>query len=206
MTVRHFIRSILLSSSLILSSCAYMQTHKNIEESYRQRSGYQLTPELELYQAGGRYYLAADKQAYRKDYPAIYDSIFLKGKNEPALIKIGQDSTKVYRSISSGTAQVLQMENGYADLAVLSDELKSSSGEWMTSLPANSRRCKTRAEITGTTTTWLNEETPQPVPAGIKALSIIDQVVIDWPGTILYNTAIPIMAPFVFFHEFLNEE
>lgn len=183
-----------------------MQTHKNIEEGYRQRMGYQLTPELELYQAGSKYYLAAEKHAYCKEYPAIYDSIFLKGDNEPTLIQLGQEPTKVYHCISNGTAQVLQLKDGYADLTVLSDELKSNSGEWITSLPANSRRCQTKAEITGTATSWLSEEEPAPVPVGIKALSIIDQVIIDWPGTILYNTAIPIMAPFVFFHEFLNEE
>ena len=40
----------------------------------------------------------------------------------------------------------------------------------------------------------------------MQILSTLDEVIIDWPGTILYNLAIPVMAPFVFFHEFLDEK
>lgn len=206
MTVRQFTHTFLLGCSIALSSCAYLQTHKNIEEGYQQRQGYHLTPQLELYRAGDSYYLAAEKYTFRKDYPAIYDSIFLKENNEPALIKLNQNSEKVYHSISNGTAQVLLLKDGYADLVVLSDELKSDSGEWITTLPANSQRCQTNAEITGDATSWLNDEEPTPIPVGIQALSIIDRVIIDWPGTLLYNAAIPIMAPFVFFYDFLNEK
>lgn len=196
----------LICTCLLLSSCAYMQTHKNIEEAARSHNGYELTSALELYRAGGTYYLAAEKQQLRKHYPAIYDSIFLDGNNAPTWEPLNQGQEKVYRSISAGTATILQRADGYASLDVLSDELKSGTSGWIPTLPAGAQRCKVNAEITGNSTIWAGTEAPTAIPVGIRLLSAIDRVCIDWPGTILYNTAIPVMAPFVFFHQFLNED
>lgn len=193
-------------SSVFLSSCAYMQTHKNIEEAFREHTGYRISPNLELFRAGGNYYLAVEKQQVRIHYPAIYDSIFLDGNNEPELKTIDNTHTKVYRQISKGTAEVLQRHDGYADLAVLSDELKNNPYSWESHQPPGSRSCALSAHINGNTVTWIDNETTPEAPIAARLLSTTDRVLIDWPGTVLYNVSIPIMAPFVFFYEFLNEQ
>lgn len=206
MTIKHLMKTGLFTGAVFLSSCAYMQTHKNIEENSREHIGYQLNSGIQLYRAGGDYYLAVEQQRLRMHYPAIYDSIFLIRNNEPEFIKLGDEQTRVYRRISTGTATVLQREDGYAELNVLSDELRSSNTDWLTSLPAGARPCSIKADISGKEATWLQPGSGTEVSAGIRTLSTLDEVFVDWPGTVLYNLAIPVMAPFVFFHEFLNEK
>lgn len=203
MTIRAFIYTCLLTGSVLLSSCAYMQTHKNINQ---QQSGYSLKPALELYRAGDAYYLAVEKHQIEVHYPIIYDSIFLTGNNNPHLEICNTRGDKLYRKISQGTALVLQHKTGYADIAVLSDELKNNPSPWLSTLPAQAKRCNICAEITGTAETWLDTENTASSSLSTQAASTLVQVCVDWPGTILYNAAIPIMAPFVFFYEFLNEE
>lgn len=207
MTTRAFITTSLLTSSVLLSSCAYMQTHKNVEESFQNHTGYELTPGLELYSAGSNYYLSAKKKALRRHYPAIHDSIFFKGNNQPTYEEIGAGPGRVvYKTISSGTAAVLQASDGYADLTVLSDELKNSESSWVEQLSSHAQRRSIKAEIVGQPVTWIEDTGTDKVPFAGKVLSKIDEVVIDWPGTVLYNVAIPVMAPFVFFHQFLTED
>ncbi len=205
MTSRAFLRTCLLTGSVFLSSCAYMQTHKNIEESFSQHAGYQLSPDFQLFKAGKSYYLTIDRMSLKKTYPVIHDSIFLKDNNAPSLEPIAGTSATAYKEISAGTATVLQQNSGYADLSVLKDELNSSDTPWLDALPAGAVNCRIRAEIVGQAITWTDENASATTPTAIKILSTFDQLCIDWPGTVLYNVAIPVMAPFVFFHEFLNE-
>ena len=206
MTSRAFLRTCLLTGSVFLSSCAYMQTHKNIEESFSQHAGYQLSPDFQLFKAGKSYYLSMDKMSLKKTYPVIHDSIFLKDDNAPLLEPIAGTTATAYKEISAGTATVLQQNNGYGDLSVLKDELNSSNTPWLDDCPAGAVACKIQAEIVGQPLTWTDENSSADMSTGIKILSAIDQVFIDWPGTVLYNVAIPVMAPFVYFHEFLNED
>lgn len=206
MTSRAFLRTSLLTGSVFLSSCAYMQTHKNIEESFIQHDGYQLSPDFQLFKAGKSYYLSIDKMSLKKTYPVIHDSIFLKDDNAPSLEPIAGTSATVYKEISAGTATVLQQNNGYGDLSVLKDELNSSNTPWLDDRPAGAETCRIQAEIVGQTVTWTDKNSSTDLSTGIKILSTFDQVFIDWPGTLLYNVAIPVMAPFVYFHEFLNED
>lgn len=206
MTIKHLMKTGLFTGAVFLSSCAYMQTHKNIEETGREHTGYQLNSEMQLYRAGGDYYLAVEQQRLRMHYPAIYDSIFLIQNNEPEFIQIGNDQTRVYHKISAGTATVLQREDGYAELSVLSDELRNNDTGWLKTLPAGAQSCSIKADIAGTATTWAEPGSGTEVSTSMQILSTLDEVIIDWPGTILYNLAIPVMAPFVFFHEFLDEK
>ena len=196
----------IMAGTVFLPSCAYLQTHKNVEESYRTHQGYTMHPEIDLYQSGNQYYLGVTKQELRMHFPAINDSVFMTGRNNPTFEPTGEGGGKMYRQISNGTATVLQRTDGYAEMQTLSDELLSSTGNWLDKLPANAVKCGVKAEIQGesvTTTTGTSSET---IPVSGQILSAIDQVVIDWPGTVLYNIAIPFMAPFVFFSEFLNEQ
>ena len=206
MTIRHLMKTGLCAGAVFLSSCAYMQTHKNIEENSREHIGYHLNSGLQLYRAGGDYYLSVARQRLRMHYPAIYDSIFLIRNNDPAFTQIGDEQTTVYRKISAGTATVLQLKDGYAELSVLCDELRNSDSSWLETLPAGAQPCGIKATIDGEATTWVQPGSGTAVSPCIKLVSTIDEVIVDWPGTILYNLAIPVMAPFAFFHEFLNEE
>ncbi len=198
--IRHFS---LIAVLLGLSSCAYMQTHKNIEEASRLHTGYHLQTPLELYRAGGQYYLAVEQQQLRVHYPTIHDSIFLNENNDPWFSNRDTQNPLVFLPISKGTAEVLQLQDGYAELSVLSDELKGSTS---CSKPSGAQRCPIRATVEGTACTWIDAAQSEPVSPGIQLLSAVDRVLIDWPGTVVYNAAIPVMAPFVFFYQFLNED
>lgn len=206
MRIFFFLKTCLLAGSVFLSSCAYMQTHKNIEESFKEHTGYKLDTNPAIYKAGNDYYIAVQKQQIKIHYPAIYDSIFLNHNNNPELKPFNDDKTTVYRQISEGTAQVLQRSDGYADLTVLSDELQNNPHPWVHTLPSAARSLPIKARIDGKPVIWTENGSTTEAPLGVRILSTADQVLIDWPGTVLYNVAIPIMAPFVFFHEFLNEQ
>ena len=189
-----------------LSSCAYMQTHKNIEEAGRQHTGYQLATPLKLYRAGGQYYLAAEQQQLRMHYPVVYDSIFLNENNAPSFRSITSENPTVYFPISRGTGEVMLRQDGYVELSTLKGELQDSGATCSTTLPGGATECRIQATVQGDSATWINPEASTSPGIGTTILSTLDQVVIDWPGTVLYNAAIPIMSPFVFFHQFLNEE
>ena len=206
MKLKASIMTCVVAGSVFLPSCAYMQTHKNIEESFRTHQGYTLQPELKLYKAGQKYYLAVGEQELRKHYPVIHDSVFMKQSNAPTYEIVSGGSQKMYREISAGTAQVLQRNDGYAELQTLSDELMQAGTPWLRQLPAGAAPCRIAAEIQGSEVTTSTGTVTETSPAAATILSTIDQVCIDWPGTVLYNVAIPVMAPFVFFYEFLNEQ
>ena len=203
MNFRAISSTFMLFCAVQLSSCAYMQTHKNIEEAQIIRTGYELTPDVKLYRSAGNYYIAASRQQLRKIYPAIHDSIFLTENNAPSWRRAGENSDTVYYHISSHTASVLQMQSGYATLDVLAEELKNNP--CTDKLPAGATKCKVNAEITGSSTIWEAGETLDNRSIFTHVISAVDRVCIDWPGTVIYNAAIPVMAPFVFFHQFLNE-
>lgn len=204
MTMSGIKHILLISSFAILSSCAYMQTSKNVQESSRTYTGYQMTTELSLHQAGNQYYIGTNEYQLRKHYPVIYDTAFLKQHNEPWFETTGEPSKKAYCLISSSTAEVLLRKDGYVELASLKSELIENQDSWTIDLPANARTCEIKAKVSGDTETWPSSIAPAGAPA--KLLGALDFVCVDVPGTVLYNAAIPLMAPFVFFYEFLTEE
>ncbi len=196
----------LVVAMALLSSCAYMQTHKNIEEAGRQRVGYHLQSPLKLYRAGEQYYLAAEQQQLRMRYPVIHDTIFLTGNNKPVFYSISEQNPTVYFPISKGTGQVMQLQDGYVELETLKSELSESHAECSSTLPGGAQECSIRALVQGEPTTWPDPMAEVQSSTIANVVGTLDQVIIDWPGTVLYNLAIPVMAPFVFFHQFLTEE
>lgn len=201
--------SALLFSCILLSSCAYMQTHKNIREADLSYTGYHMTRSPELYQAGNKWYIGVESRTLRKKYPIIHDEVLLTGHNAPrwAEISAGEPSKKIYHEISHGTAMVLQRKDGFATTYDLAGEIDDSGHSWLETLPKGATRRTVQAEIAGTDTNMPTRCLPQQEPPlSTKVLSWADKIVIDYPGTVLYNMAIPFMAPFVFFHEFLNED
>ncbi len=202
---RHFLLLSSLGFALSLSSCAYVQVHKNVEENGRSFAGHQFTTPAKVYQHKGQWFLAATPAEYRLQHPAVHDSIF-QGQTETEMRLISQANEQVaYHPISAGTAKVLMREDGYADLQTLADELKSRPGNWLTELPGAAAH-PIRAQLVGKPVAITSGSTPEEPGFGSKALGSVVFVLVDVPGTLLYNVAIPIAAPIVFFRDFFAED
>ncbi len=197
---------ILTLAAMSISSCAYMQTHRQIESKSLIYNGFCLKKPEYVYQHDGKWYLKAEELLLRENYPLIHDSVLLKDNNKKAPVVV---STKgeIYISISSGTAKVLQMKEGYATLSTLRDEmargqhLRSSGG--ITAYPV---RAHIDAAPQASEYHCYTEQNPQKPGIGTRALSTASLILVDAPGTLVYNAAIPLMAPFFFFYEFITED
>ncbi len=200
-------RTLPLSLTLLafLPSCAYVQTHKNVEEYGRTFPGHQLEKPAELYRSGSTWYLAATPATFRRHHDPIHDQVF-RGTHEPhmQLLSLTADAP-AYHAISPHTAAVLLRPDGYADTASLAAEISRTPSLWVSSLP-NASCHKVQARVAGDKAVPLTTSpTPAEIPFGYRVLSGLDLLCIDAPGTVLYNVAIPVIAPFVFFSEFLSD-
>lgn len=199
---------LLMLGAQFFTSCAYVQTHKNVEEAFCRYEGARIADTPELYRAGERYLIAAERCELSKHYPAVHDTIFFDDDNEPKFHVEHSKGKKVYYPVSAGTAQVLQREDGYAALPLLRDEVQRHAA--LTALPRGARRCEVKAQLAETDSpnagVTAGPREPETLPLWVRGLSQTEQVMIDWPATLGYNCAIPLMAPFVFFHRFINEE
>lgn len=199
---------------LNLSSCAYVQTHETVQEFFTQRAGDELAAPLKLGKVGGSWYLCTKSCAggVTKRYPVVHDEILLDGHNEPQL-KEGQGgvdkNAPTAWPISAGTATVLMRVDGYATLETLADEMLRSRAGRLHSLPRDMQFYPVKAQIAGTEKpTYLLRDGDAALDLNLaqKAVVQADRVLVDWPLTAAYNCAIPFMAPFVFFYQFLTEE
>lgn len=200
---------------LNLSSCAYVQTHKNVQEFFTQREGDKLAAPLQLGKVGGSWYLCTKSCAggVTKHYPVVHDEILLDGNNEPRLQEEGQGfvtkGAPTAWPISAGTATVLMREDGYATLETLADEMLRNRAGRLNVLPRKMQFYPVKAQIAGIekATYLLKEADTEPeLSFTQKAVVQADRVLVDWPLTAAYNCAIPFMAPFVFFRQFLSED
>ncbi len=190
---------------LLVTSCAYVQTHKNVEERERSYRGHHLTTPTAVYSRGGQWYLAALPADFRKHYPTVHDTVF-QGQEEAHMRLVGKSgNTPAYQRISEGTARVLMREDGYAELQTLADELRSSPGEWKSSLPG-AKAHPVRAQLVGEPAAIIPPTEKTELSFGTRALSSLAFTFVDVPGTVLYNVAIPLAAPVVFFRDFLSED
>lgn len=196
-----------------LSSCAYVQTHKNVQESFVQRQGDRLAAPLRLGRADGAWYICTTVCAggVTKQYPTVHDEILFDGNNEaqlqPGRATMDQPHTAAW-PISSGTATVLMREDGYATLETLSDEMLRNRAGRLDVLPRGMRFYPVKAQIAGAEkATYLLRaaDTEPELTFTQEALVQTDRVLVDWPLTAAYNCAIPFMAPVLFFREFLND-
>lgn len=201
-------------AAALCSSCAYMQSNKNITEAGVQYEGCSLNaPELGLYNKGSQWYIKANAQQYSKQYPLFHDSMLLTDNNAPHFKKSGSaEPVACCLPISAGTAATLQMTNGYANVIDLQEEISSLLPE---------RPIRYAHELRGGVSHRIaahieQEDAAEPAvltfkqvnepSAARRALATADFILLDIPGTLAYNVAIPVMAPFVFFSEFLSEE
>ncbi len=201
-------------SVVLFPSCAYMQSNKNITEAGVQYEGCSLNAtELGLYNKGAQWYIKANAQQYSKHYPLFHDTMLLTDNNAPHFKKSGHaEPVACYLPISAGTAATLRMTNGYANVIDLQDEICRLLPErpirYAQELRGGvSHRIAAHIEQADAeepaVLTFKQVNKPSPVR---RALATADFILLDIPGTLAYNVAIPVMAPFVFFSEFLSED
>ena len=192
----------------MLSSCAYMQTHKNIDEmAHTYRASELKTDNLSLHRKDGQWYISAPAGDYKKRYPIVHDDIFTKNDNDPTYKLKQSCDGRNYYPISDGTAASLQRKDGYALTNGLVTEIISQGKPGITELPG-AATYPIRAEIaTGNQPAIIvTSRTPEKTPIVVKTVSGIDMCTVDVAGSLVYNVAIPFMAPFRFFWEFLTED
>lgn len=197
----------LLFSASWLTSCAYVQLHKQVESDARPHKGFYIEKPEYVYYYSGQWYLKAEEVDIRKDYPLVHDSVLLNEDNSPKPIVLKSDG-EIYISISEGTAKVLQRNDGYASLSTLRDEMVS--GSILNKIDAPMKKYQVRAQVESKSSQKEyhifggDEETS--LSFGTRLISTGALLLVDTPGTVLYNAAIPIMAPFVFFYDFFKED
>ena len=205
--MKRMLQLALLSAGLFLSSCAYVQTHKNVEEMSTHYEGQMLNAAtMELYESGGAWYISAAKARFKLSYPIVHDEVFRKSFEQPSFRLIHADEQMVYHPISSHAAQILRQSDGYFELKGLAEEIQRTPGAWVSHLPAGAVKHAIAADIAGNPHQYMEElRIPREKPIGDMILGKLDFVVVDIPATLAYNVAIPFMAPFVFFYEFFQE-
>ncbi len=207
MTLRHLRLALaLLAAATLLPSCAYMQTNKNVREMGRSYQGYKLTRPQHIYRSGNTWYVAATPATYRLSHDIMHDNVFRK-TNDPTMELQSEEATTIaYHAISADTAAILLREDGYAEGTTIAREIMASSTPWLDALPHASAHA-VKAQLAGEADTAITYS-PQPaeVPFSYRVLSGLDFLLVDIPGTTIYNVAVPFIAPFVFFREFLSEQ
>ena len=201
--------SLLLVAVLaLLPSCAYMQTHKNIEEMGCTYEGSELTGKnLSLHRKGNQWYLGSPLGVYEKNYPIIHDDVFDRDNNDPTYTAISLGNSRIYHPISSGTAACLMRDDGYAQTNALVTEILTLQKDPLTDLRGASTH-SIRAEIaeSASPAIIIRSRAPEETPLLNSTLSILDMCTVDLIGTCAYNCAVPLMAPVRFFIEFFSED
>lgn len=188
-----------------------MQTHKNVAEIDAQYVGAELRADnVQLYSRAGEWYVAAPKVLLERHYPVIYDTVYLNRDNTPteSVAEKNDDGSQLYMPISTGTAKVLQHQNGYAELPSLVKESYSSGKAAAESLPgAQSHAVRAHIETkNGDVAYYVSDRIPKQSSLPIRVLSQLDKYTVDVVGTLVYNVSVPLMAPFRFFSEFITED
>lgn len=194
-----------------MSSCAYMQSNKNIKEAGVSYEGCRLDEgELAVARKGGQWYVAAPAGEYSKKYPLFYDSMLLTDSNEPTFKKKASDKADKLSllPISAGTAATLRMKSGYynpQDLALeIQRQMKNRPVQEARKGQHTYRVAAQKADVDAPVVlTYGSNGKPS---AALRTLSTLDFALVDIPGTLVYNMAIPVMAPFVFFSDFLGSD
>ncbi len=195
-----------LCSTLLLSSCAYTQVHKNVKQRGNFYKGFEADIPTNIYQSNGKWYIKGQKFKLRLKYPTIYDTVFLES-GAPELVRVGDSLGVAYQEISSGTAIALRERNGYATLPLLQREMQELRTTPRDSLNNNATRHEIRAEIAQThkplRVTYA--EASNRYSLATKSLSYLTFAAVDVPATLAYNVSIPFMAPFYFFYDSYSE-
>ncbi len=199
---RKVLRVGIVALVMLFNSCAYVQTHKNVEEMGSYYTGHVLDGQnMELVKSEGRWYIGAQAARFHLRYPIVHDSIFREKKGYPFFKQTKWSGEMEYHPITSYVADVLQTPNGFFDMEGLAQEIAKVPGPWKKSL-RNKQSYSIRAELSEKNFQMEESRIPQKKQPLNFLLGKLDFIVVDVPGTLLYNAAIPLMAPFVFFYEF----
>lgn len=198
----------MLAAVLLLPSCAYMQSNKNILEKGAVYEGTELTKEnISLHRKAGEWYIGSPAGLYTKRFPVIHDEVFFKDDNNPTYTLQQAQPGKMYYRISAGTALSLMRSDGYARTGALASEIRSMNTAPLTELHgASTRRILAEVENSALPVTVIGKRSPEKPGTSAQLLAGADKYTLDVLGTVGYNIAIPFMAPFVFFSEFLSED
>lgn len=188
-----------------------MQSHKQVREWRYYYDGHIFDESQgstwNLYEYKGQWYISAQRVTLQKNYPLIHDSILFTEDNEAHFDIVSRNQTeRVFHPISKGTALVLLREDGYARWDDLAEEITSHSSSWIPSLPPGFTTHPVRAQVVPSssphgTIVAGNPRLPK-TPLSNQILGGLDFVIVDIPGTLVYNLLIPVMAPIKFFAEF----
>lgn len=196
-----------------LNSCAYTQFNKQITEKATVYNGFAVELPLSLYSSQGGWFVKVRKLEVQKIKPFVHDSIMLTNTSKEALgtpKPFSYYTEYQYIKISDGTAAVLQRTDGYATLETLCDELKAGYQQGCLSELPDSMQHRVHAQIKteqGNIAYVAADGQPIRKPGmGTKVLSKAALVCVDVPGTVIYNVSMPIMAPFIFFHDFITDK
>ncbi|MFI3243479.1 MAG: hypothetical protein R3Y56_04420 [Akkermansia sp.] len=196
----------------LLASCATMQTHKNVRLSGIHFKGQAIHQPNQVFLSQGQWYLPASPTRLEKHFPSVDDPIFF-GQEEPTFSPTETCYlAKCYLPISAGTAKILQDPQGYASLPVLQKEIEKrlaaspSHSLIKDSLP-HSQSFPVRAQFEPSTSPSIITDGKMSHQPGVanQFLAGLDLVFIDVPGTLIYNIAIPFMAPVYFFKNIIND-
>lgn len=194
---------------LLSTSCAYLQTHKNVEETGAYYQGYLLEKnKLYVYHnaANDTWYVNAHRAKFRLHYPSVHDSVFRRKDDTPYFQVMSIANDIVYHPIRKSTAHVLTSPDGYMYLSVLAEDIQRGESAWKDSISTTSVH-PVKAELPGEPTFQMpGTRVPFKKSLYARILGKADFIVVDIPGTLVYNIAIPIMVPFVFFHEFTSSD
>ena len=196
-----------------LNSCAYTQFNKQITEKATVYNGFAVELPLSLYSSQEGWFVKVRKLEVQKIKPFVHDSIMLTDRSKESLgtpKPFSHYTEYQYIKISDGTAAVLRRTDGYATLETLCDELKAGYKQGCIAELSDCIQHRVYAQIKteqGNIAYVAADGQPIRKPGvGTKVLSKAALVCVDVPGTVIYNVSMPIMAPFIFFHDFLSEK
>lgn len=202
----------------LLASCATMQTHKNVRLQGIHFKGQVLEQPQKVYLSQGQWYIAVHETKLQKHYPVIEDTVFLDHR-PPYYTQLDGDKSICYLPISEGTAKILRDPQGYASLPVLQKEIETAL-EAHAQIPTAGNRLPlirfslpqvqsfpVRAELEPTSDICIicDDKMSHQPSFGNRFFAGLDLAFVDAPGTLLYNVAIPIMAPIYFFKNMIND-
>lgn len=192
---------------LLMPSCVYMQTHKNVEQIGSTTPMGKLERDR-LYRVGNDWCLKAHEVNTKLDYPIVRDETFTGNTRPPIVSEAGPLSEEpIYIPVSEGTAAVMQREDGYVHIGDLVSEMECFK-RYYTSEEARGRvhpAGAVRAEAAGESgAVFVNLGKPSTPSMAGSVLGTADLVLVDAPATLAANALLPVIAPFYFFVDFLS--
>lgn len=192
---------------LLMPSCVYVQTHKNMEQIGSTTPMGKLERDC-LYRVGDDWCLRAHEVNTKLDYPVIRDEAFTGNTRPPIVSEAGPLSDEpIYIPVSEGTAAVMQREDGYVHIGDLVSEMERFKRHYTAEQargrvrPAGAIRAESAGENGAV---FVNLGKPSSPSAVGSVLGTADLVLVDTPATLAANALLPVIAPFYFFVDFLS--